>query len=541
MASTQPGEAFVSLAREGFGDLSGHEEQVLLGAATGEETDLGSPESSERPAIRASLLRWLCTDPQAASQVAPKGLYLRRAAIVGALDLNGARLEFRIAFRTCSLDAIWLNDARVRSVLLDDSTCEEIRAERAEISGSVLGRSISETDRCVIRQGVSLLRTTITGDVDLSGAHVGCSPAGVAVDLQRARVGGSVFLRRQLTLGAEDPPRPNFTAAGGLSLRYARIEGALDCGGAIIARSPAAAREPPPSLDAEKLTAGAILLNRSFSAERGVRLSNAVIDGPVVCLGSRFGGRGFLAYGMRVDGSLVWAHPRVAGEAEVSLAYATLQSLEYSPDGWPAAGRLWLTGLTYENLHRRLDERDLARGMRHADVSDFLDVIRLQTREAREAAHSRYSPQPYEQLATVLRKQGQDRAARDVLIARTDDHVARRAWPVRGAMRILRETVGYGYRPLRVLWAALIVVAVGSLIFRLGRGSFQPVGQHHPPFSPVAFSLDALLPIIDLGQERAWVVDTPEAGWLAIYYWCHVCIGWLLSSFIVLGITRSAR
>jgi len=224
----------------------------------------------------------------------------------------------------------------------------------------------------------------------------------------------------------------------------------------------------------------------------------------------------------------------------VNLAFASATALEYDSASWPHAGKLDLSGFRYESLHRWLTAEERSRRLRHADIADFLGVIRRQTLAADGPG---YTPRPYEQLARTLREQGEARKAQDVLIARTDDAVRGRPRAVRLGALVLKLAVGYGYRPLRVLVPIAFMLLVGWFVFSYGHehDSFAPGARVHPPFHPLAYSLDSLVPFIDLGQEKAWTISTAEAGWLATYYWIHVCMGWLLSSFVVLGVTRSAR
>ncbi|WP_157017469.1 hypothetical protein [Cryptosporangium arvum] len=53
-------------------------------------------------------------------------------------------------------------------------------------------------------------------------------------------------------------------------------------------------------------------------------------------------------------------------------------------------------------------------------------------------------------------------------------------------------------------------------------------------FQPVAYALDLILPILDLGQERAFTPVGPTR-WVA---WAAVPAGWLLATTVIAGITR---
>jgi hypothetical protein len=95
-------------------------------------------------------------------------------------------------------------------------------------------------------------------------------------------------------------------------------------------------------------------------------------------------------------------------------------------------------------------------------------------------------------------------------------------------------TVGYGYRPWQAgLWL-LALVASGSYVF----GDAYP--SHMAPktpatgaFHPIAYALDVLVPIINLGQRDAW---QPQGA--ALYWsWGLTVAGWILTTAIVAGLT----
>ena len=56
----------------------------------------------------------------------------------------------------------------------------------------------------------------------------------------------------------------------------------------------------------------------------------------------------------------------------------------------------------------------------------------------------------------------------------------------------------------------------------------------HPSFQPVAYALDLILPILDLGQEKAFI-PVGVTQWIA---WASALTGWLLATAVIAGITR---
>ena len=65
-----------------------------------------------------------------------------------------------------------------------------------------------------------------------------------------------------------------------------------------------------------------------------------------------------------------------------------------------------------------------------------------------------YAAQPYQQLAAGYRARGDDRHARQTLMAQRDDQLARTdpSWRERLWGWITKVTLGYGYQPWRALW-----------------------------------------------------------------------------------------
>jgi hypothetical protein len=62
----------------------------------------------------------------------------------------------------------------------------------------------------------------------------------------------------------------------------------------------------------------------------------------------------------------------------------------------------------------------------------------------------------------------------------------------------------------------------------------RPVQPAHPGFQPVAYALDLILPILDLGQEKAFT-PVGVTQWIA---WASAIAGWLLATTVLAGITR---
>ncbi|WP_173037243.1 hypothetical protein [Phytohabitans flavus] len=145
-----------------------------------------------------------------------------------------------------------------------------------------------------------------------------------------------------------------------------------------------------------------------------------------------------------------------------------------------------------------------------------------------------FRPQPYEQLATVYQALGDGARSRTVLLAKQRRQTAVGAWYARLWGLLQDVTVGYGYRPLRAASWLLALLVVGTVL----HARYRPARvSPDVAFQPVVYTLDLLLPIVDLGQERAF---QPSGGqqWLA---YLLIAAGWLLATTIAAGLTRSLR
>ena len=148
-----------------------------------------------------------------------------------------------------------------------------------------------------------------------------------------------------------------------------------------------------------------------------------------------------------------------------------------------------------------------------------------------------FKSQPFDQLASVLRAMGHGETARRIgaLKERTRvEMLAVSPWPLRMLMRAYGLLAGYGHRIELTLGWALGAVLLGALVFQLAWsvGGMEPLGarqidatvwsacletaqpaacwlasppgREHEGFEPLLYSLDVLVPVIDLGQAGAW-------------------------------------
>jgi len=163
----------------------------------------------------------------------------------------------------------------------------------------------------------------------------------------------------------------------------------------------------------------------------------------------------------------------------------------------------------------------------------------------RRQSTERFRPQPYEQLAKILRENGDDDGARQILIEMEAEKRSHTGNPLRRFKNwVVWATIGYGYAPERAGGFAVILLAVGTLLFTYGRRrewivSTEENSDKYKPFNGFIYSLETLLPLVDLYQAKYWVPNTQtRAGRnLRLYLWWHTLWGWFLALMITAALS----
>jgi hypothetical protein len=253
----------------------------------------------------------------------------------------------------------------------------------------------------------------------------------------------------------------------------------------------------------------------------------------------------------------------------VDFTDTTTTSLADDPAAWPE--RFTIAGLTYQRF-------DLPQGAPPRPVWTQAARCDWLRRE------SEFDSGPYEQAARVFRQHGYTGEAEQILMAqRRHARQAGRPNPtwLRRAMEAAYATIGYRYRPSRVLWllAALLVLVAISLewpatqatlratngngavyttsgFLTTSRGSATVSPNVHGSlradacgdgqvrcFSPVLHAIDTVIPLITLDQRSTWYPDQHEPGGEFVLWWLNLAtlLDWLLSSIFILSLARLSR
>ena len=406
------------------------------------------------------------------------------------------------------------------------------------------------------------------GEVKLTAANIGSSldckggtiksHGATALDAYALKVGGDVFLS------------DGFNADGEVKLTAANIGSDLYCDGGTFNNPPTKKNPRTFALDAYDLKVGGDVFLRDwadnqgkvtpFVAEGEVNLEAANIGSNLYCNGGTFKNPKGTAldakvikvdrdvyfsdgdgnYPFEVDGKLDLTGAEIKGEllvpaksiahvADLDLREASTVDFNDGADkSWPQKDKLKLDGFVYNHFARSTK-----------DAQKRIEWVQHQ-------GNTNFATQPYEQLAKVLREEGDEAGARTVLIKMNVDQF----WEGKLGFwqccksAILWAMIGYGYAPWRALWWIGGLLVLGFLRFRRGiRQGWIISTEEHPerykPFSPLIYSLETLLPLVDLYQSKHWIPDanTPGGRNLRRYLWFHTLAGWFFASMLIAGVT----
>jgi hypothetical protein len=482
------------------------------------------------------------------------------AAITGSVDLAGARI-------TCPAQQALVMDYCVIGGKLDcrQTTIEgEFRIHNSHVTATIAmsGARLDNPGEVALSGGgltadggvfltggfaakgeLRLIGARLAANLTLDGATFD-NPGGVAVNLERATIGSC--------------HGTGMTCKGQLSLTGARISGDLDLAGAVLETAdgrPALLgqrawidgklvlsgirAQGEVDLRAVKVGASLLLNGAQLSNPTGkaFRLSRAQVtadmfcyemtaDGSVRLAGTTIGGAIILRrarlsdpHGIALDAPDLQARelallPAVPADGAVDLSNASVGVLRDDPGSWPA--QLSLDGFTYRALDPQLPARQ-----------------RLQWLARDPRGHQ---PQPYEQLAAHYNAIGQQAQARAVLYAREQIQRQGKAPFYRAWSRLQDITVGYGYRPRRALaWLALLLTA-GSIVFSVAPPPVLQPGTA-PHFNGIIYTVDLMLPVVNLGQKYAFNPGGAEQ-WLS---YILIAAGWTLATTVAAGAARILR
>lgn len=472
-------------------------------------------EGATVPRVRAALIRLLALE---VTSLHEKGVWLEGAVITGELDLRFARCRGRLVLDKCRL------------------------AEKAQMAQAELAQ------------------------LSFDGSHL------PGLFAQGANVAGSLFLR-------------GVTATGTVDVNSAQIDGQLDCTGATLNGGGGKA------LNAQSMKVARSLFLRGVTATGPVDVNGAQIGGQFDCEGASLDGgraRALSGQSLRVEGAFLFRRVEaVAGW--VDLTSAEVRDLVDDAESWRRCSGLCLDGFTYDRISGNTSPKTLA--------------ARKTWLEMGSRFGGEFLPQPYTQFAKVMRAAGHVAEARKALVERdrllfaeaekadraalelalSGDQAARadggKIWLRLQGRRLwaglTHRVVGYGHMPERALGFVLGFWLLGTVVYfiayraglmvpnsdvimvssewleavqadrlaptALWTGDAIRASAHYETFFSAIYALDLFLPVVDLGQEKAWAVTTPVpfgwGWWLRVASFLYQIAGWVVISLGLAAVT----
>jgi len=586
------------------GGLTSIEQSLVEHVRQGEWLDLGGDEVIDEAEMRSWGPSRTCRSTvirdilrgQLTANPDPHGLRLRGAKITGRLDLQNLRTEVNFELEDCFLaEGILAQDAYLATVDLSGClmehpteppldatrlTCRQLSLRNASVISHSEGGGARLVDAHIGRnldcRGASLCNDSgpaldvegaqISRSMSLRGLAATCSDEVSAVNLSAAHIGveldcegaslrnksGMALLADGLEVGKCVFLRGGFTATGVGELGAVRLRGvhigiSLECDGAKLDN------DSGPALSAQGLWVGQnVLLREGFTATGAgtlgaVFLRSAHIGARFDCAQAKLhncSGPALNAYGMQVDQDMfftagftaIGGGPGVAVDLTAARVGGALvfapQELMHMADSHQ---RLALDGLTYAGVPREISAQDWLRLLRDATPG--------------------YAAQPYQQLATGYRALGDERRAREILMAQRDDQLSRTETrrPEWTWSRITKITLGYGYQPWRALLFLAAVLAL-SCVLAVTLGSHGALTQTLKTATPdqpctlvqrVSVGLDLNLPVgttvarttCDLTRDSA----STTAAWLTVAGWVLRVMAWVFAALFIAGFTSAVR
>jgi hypothetical protein len=542
-----------------LGELSEAERLVWEAFPRGSSVDLSTVDQDRT--VRARVLVALLLGAREAEPGQVARLVLSGARIDGPLDLSDTEITVPIALTGCHFgEEVTVANAHLRRLDLAGSRLVGLNATQAHIDGDLM-----------------LRRSQVRGRVELAGAHIGgvlqlnhaqlANPDGWALHAARlvidhsiycahflaeggiylvgARIGGGVHMLDARLRNADGDALEISRSTidddinlidgciieGCLRMVQTHVRGQINMSGARLANTNG------PALIADNLTVDQNLYCAKLTAEAEIRLLGAHVAGDFVLSGARLdnpNGDAIDAGSLAVDRGMQCNDGFIANGG-IRLLGARLGVLELIP-AQPVTGDIDLRDARVAVMR---DDPTTPHAVAHLDGFGYDELHPLLDVRSRLAWLGRqpdgYRPRPYEQLAAAYRRLGHDADARRVLLAKQRRRRATLTFPARAWGVVQDWTVGYGYLPGRAAGWLLALVALGAVSF----WAYPPARiQQGPRFNPLVYALDVLLPVVNLGQERAFTPADTVGQWLT---YSLVAAGWVLATAVAAGVTRSLK
>lgn len=536
-----------SAAAEAVADPAAQDPAVTLGAGAGQNANAGIdpadaaanlPAGDPAPPLPAGdLAAGTLAAGAAEKPPAPERTFSVKLWRIG---LTGARIDGELRIRRLHLlDRITLEDMVVGDDLwLTETDVHDALFSAISVKGFVLLHGLHVTGsltldsgsfgRSIVMDAESRIATLrMPGAVIKGGVYFAGATVSALADLN------SIAVDRDLVMGGGS------TFAGPVDASFARVGGSLDLtGGHFVA------------VDLESSSVDRdMALGKGSTFSGLVNASFARIGGSLDLTGGRFASVDLTGADIAAELRLAAAGavPFFARSAELNLRNATTNSLQDVAESWPCV--LHLEGFTYQRQIRSAqkplaanasDPCDQPAGVAKVDSTQPAATQPKDAAAAADAADEKragelvnwlsrqtpYSPQPYVQLANVLRQSGDSETAKAILFAGKEREWQAAGWWSKFLLSLQFAFTGFGLYPYVAGYWVLALIAIGTVVFSLDP---SPELRRFTPTQRVIYSFDMLIPAVHLRHHHA---EIELQSWPRYYLYGHKLMGYILLSFL---------
>jgi len=616
-----------------FSDMKLAEKRLLEACKKGEVLNLADERPTKKTVdneIRGEFLRALILNNNQEIEengekyilkIDPKGLNVRGAYITGTFDFSSCNTDLPFIFLNSFFEnEIILIDSKIKLLILSGSKITSIIAQRLICDSDIFLRNGFES-----KGEINFISAQIVGNLNcVNGKFL--NKNGNALNCNSAKIKGSVFLKD----GFESNGEVNFVSAqisGELDCRNAKLTnedssitlncngvtirgtvflkdgfeskgevdftsskiGSLECTGGKFLNEKTAL-----SFNSAKIN-GMVYLNNSFESKGEIDFISAEILGSLFCGNGKFSAKlsekslnfegakinknVFFNNNFESNGIIDFGYSQIGNTLELSklnikgnfiLTSAKINVIWIDDNFWEKKdfGNIQLDGLLYE----------------HLDIKDLNSEILINLL-GKMPEDETFKTQSYRQLVKVLRNNGDNIYADDVMIKYNDIQASKNTFILKILKKIYKITTGYGYRPKNMLGTLIIVwlffgwiyqttaeMAVfapnNPLIFQKkdfyqcvideNGTSFSDLCNQkeyneqnnwtkskklegeYTTFQPYIYSLDLILPVVDLQMNKDWGVFISPTNsnftlndlirWIV---WIEIIIGWVLGYILL--------
>jgi hypothetical protein len=578
-------EKLVALAKTNYAtDLTEGELRIIHDSVRPGWVRHGDDKGRETRHARAGFFEWLINSGMATSVIYKDGLRIEATTIDGDLDLDNSHVPYNLVFECCTftnrIHFIW---ATSRSIAMRDCTCQgDLNFQAIDMNGDL------DLDGVNSHGSIMMHGTQIAGDLLLKNAKLLEATSELYIDI--ANIKGSVYIEDLVCRGQlrilntkigdqlmasratfnSTADMTGIAVTGNLHLDgiqssfpgysnkppIAAIElGHISVGGSIYLAGANLQGKPKSLSLANATVAGSVDLNAGFHSLGSVNLWQAVIKqnlnvvnadlAELDCSGAQIG-------------ELDWQGIVFPKNTKLRLVRSNIKNFQDVRNSWPSKGNLSVDGFVYEQMALEVPPAvpDLLGKTRWkgggTSPEDRVSWLKLQRDEELGVS------QPWLQLAQFVQARGNPSGAKEVLYTMRRIQAKNRG-SVQRSMSFLYDFVEQN--PLNITFPIALLWIFGSVIFwrahrmkamaPTDKDAYDYFTDHksqppsHVPFNSIAYALENVLPVVNLGQDDAWTPDPQTQSrrrggwkrylpkmsyrWLVLVRWLLIVLGWVLA------------